>query len=96
MLDYTALAKVYKDEVDRLTINHELPVNENGISIPANPNVEKADDFRIEFVEDYQLILLRHWNLYDSLFHSTYVGTKLGVWKEKGRQRLTNLLVKMG
>lgn len=43
-----------------------------------------------------QLMLLKHWNLYDSLFHSTYVGTRFGIWKEKGRERLVNLLVKMG
>jgi cell division control protein 45 len=68
-------------------------------SLPASlsSTAEKgADGKSIHFIEDFQLVLLRHWNLYDSLFHSTYVATKLGVWKEKGRQRLTNLLVKMG
>lgn len=32
----------------------------------------------------------------DSLYHSTYVATSLGFWKERGRQKLLNLLAKMG
>jgi cell division control protein 45 len=30
------------------------------------------------------------------MFHSSYVAGKLGVWKERGRKRLTGLLAKMG
>lgn len=32
----------------------------------------------------------------DSMYHSAYVATSLGVWKEKGRDKLLNLLAKMG
>ncbi|KAI8929147.1 CDC45 family [Entophlyctis helioformis] len=55
-----------------------------------------ADDRSIHYFVDLRLALLKHWSLYESLFHSEYVATKLGVWRAKGRQRLTNLLVKMG
>ena len=41
-------------------------------------------------------MLFRHWTLYDAMFHSSYVAGKLGIWKEKGRQKLTGLLAKMG
>lgn len=41
-------------------------------------------------------MLFRHWTLYDAMYHSSYVASKLGIWKEKGRQRLTGLLAKMG
>lgn len=58
---------------------------------------KSADDTSIRFAPDmFRLMLLKHWNLYDSMFHTNYVATRLGIWKEKGRQRLTNLLVKMG
>jgi cell division control protein 45 len=30
------------------------------------------------------------------MFHSSYVASKLGIWKERGRKRLTGLLAKMG
>ncbi|KAI8920232.1 CDC45 family [Powellomyces hirtus] len=46
--------------------------------------------------DEFRLMLLRHWTMHESLHYSVYVGTKLGIWKEKGRQRLTNFLVKMG
>ena len=55
-----------------------------------------ADDSSVQYHEEFRLMLLTHWSLFESMFHSEYVATKLGIWKEKGRQRLTNLLVKMG
>ncbi|KAJ3302939.1 hypothetical protein HDV03_004451 [Kappamyces sp. JEL0829] len=98
-LEYTTLAKEYKDEVDRLsTTPHALGADEGPLltTTTTGAGQKKSESNAIRFIEDFQLVLLRHWNLYDSLFHSTYVATKLGVWKEQGRQRLTNLLVKMG
>jgi cell division control protein 45 len=41
-------------------------------------------------------MMFRHWNLYDAMYHSSYVASKLGIWKERGRKRLTGLLAKMG
>lgn len=32
----------------------------------------------------------------ESMFYSSYVAAKLGIWRKKGKQRLVNLLVKMG
>lgn len=29
-------------------------------------------------------MLYRHWTLYDSMYYSNYVATKLGVWKQRG------------
>ncbi|KAJ3403729.1 hypothetical protein HDV05_007660 [Chytridiales sp. JEL 0842] len=58
--------------------------------------VRGADDRNIKVAEEFRLMLVRHWNFYDAMYHSNYVATRLGIWKEKGRQRLTNLLVKMG
>jgi len=34
--------------------------------------------------------------LYDAMYHSSYVASKLGIWKERGRKKLTGLLAKMG
>lgn len=73
LIEYTQLAAEYKKEVDRLSFD----IGEK------NP-----DDHSIAFLEDMNLMLLRHWNLYDSLYHSTYVATHLGIWKQKGRQTL--------
>jgi cell division control protein 45 len=62
----------------------------------SSSKVQGADDFSIVSDQDFRLMLLRHWSLYESMYHSSYVAARLGIWKEKGRRRLTNLLVKMG
>lgn len=41
-------------------------------------------------------MMYRHWNLYDSMFHSGYVASKMGIWREKGKGRLQGMLAKMG
>jgi cell division control protein 45 len=53
-------------------------------------------DTAIKFEDEYRFMLYRHWSLYDSLFHSGYVASKLGVWKEFGKKRLNNMFAKMG
>lgn len=40
--------------------------------------------------------LLRHWTVLDAMSHSRYVATRLGIWKQSGKQHLMNLLAKMG
>jgi hypothetical protein len=61
------------------------------------PTSTGPDDYRIVFREkEFRFMLFRHWSLYDSMFHSSYVASKLGIWRERGRQKLQNLLAKMG
>jgi cell division control protein 45 len=55
----------------------------------------ERDDIAAES-EELRFILFRHWSLYDSMFHSRFVAARLGVWREKGRMKLLNLLAKMG
>lgn len=50
------------------------------------------DDLSVRAAEE----LFQHWTLYDAMYHSSYVAGKLGIWKERGRKRLTGLLAKMG
>ncbi|KAI8057935.1 CDC45 family [Syncephalis plumigaleata] len=44
----------------------------------------------------FRLMLYRHWSFYDALYHSRYVATSLGIWSERGRTKLLNLLAKIG
>lgn len=46
--------------------------------------------------QEYKFMLLRHWNLYDSMHYSTHVATKLQVYSPEGKLRLRELLAKMG
>lgn len=84
--DYDKYHSIYYDEVFRL--NPPLP---NSTSNAINP-----DDLSIRATEELRFMLFRHWTLYDAMYHSSYVAGKLGIWKERGRKRLTGLLAKMG
>ena len=41
-------------------------------------------------------MLLRHWNLYDSLCNSNYLVSKLQLWKEHGKKELKKILATLG
>jgi len=88
--DYEAFHAVYFDEVSRLN------PQPTGNDISHSLNSVKPDDMSVRTTEELRFMLFRHWNLYDAMFHSSYVAGKLGIWKEKGRQKLTGLLAKMG
>ena len=88
--EYEVFHAMYYDEVSRL--NPQPTAND----IPHSLNSVKPDDMSVRTTEELRFMLFRHWNLYDAMFHSSYVASKLGIWKEKGRQRLTGLLAKMG
>lgn len=57
------------------------------------PAVESG---RIAVDFEYQFMLYRHWSLYEAMLHSPYVASKLLLWWAHGRQRLDELLAKMG
>lgn len=80
------------DEVARLN----PPLTQNGNNGTNGGMVGHPDDTSIRPSEELRFALFRHWNLYDAMYHSPYVASKLGIWKEKGRKRLHGLLAKMG
>ncbi|KAL0081475.1 DNA replication pre-initiation complex subunit Cdc45 [Phycomyces blakesleeanus] len=57
---------------------------------------QSALENRIHIEEEYRFMLFRHWSLYDSMFHSGYVASKMGVWREYGQTRLKNMFARMG
>ncbi|EOQ99098.1 hypothetical protein E3P92_03977 [Wallemia ichthyophaga] len=58
--------------------------------------VTNPDDYSISIKEELRFPLLRHWSLYDSMIHSEYIASKLGIWKEGGKKRLHGFLAEMG
>ncbi|KAH7889833.1 CDC45 family [Phlebopus sp. FC_14] len=88
---YDKYHSVYYDEVSRL--NPFLA----GVATSADAiTAIGPDDFSIRTTEELRFTMFRHWTLYDAMLHSSYVAGKLGIWKERGRKRLTGLLAKMG
>lgn len=85
---YDKFHSIYYDEVFRL---NPPTTNTNPDQSAINP-----DDQSVRATDELRFMLFRHWTLYDAMYHSSYVAGKLGIWKEKGRKRLTGLLAKMG
>lgn len=81
---YAEKLEVFKDDRARLNVNR----NEEG-ALQNTHVVIKSED-------EYRFMMFRHWSLYDSMYHSGYVSSKLGVWKDAGKKRLNNMFAKMG
>eukprot|EP00547_Thalassionema_nitzschioides_P007777 CAMPEP_0194222330 /NCGR_PEP_ID=MMETSP0156-20130528/32660_1 /TAXON_ID=33649 /ORGANISM="Thalassionema nitzschioides, Strain L26-B" /LENGTH=723 /DNA_ID=CAMNT_0038953075 /DNA_START=19 /DNA_END=2190 /DNA_ORIENTATION=+ len=94
----TSCQQVFPNEmVDRVdkTIYAESLVggrNNNG----NRTQVTLSDNGRILAETDYRFFLLRHQSLFNAMLHSNYVASKLQVWNHQGKQRLQELLAKMG
>lgn len=56
-----------------------------------------ADDSSVHVINhELRFTLYRHWSLESSMYHTSYVAAKLGIWREKGINKLRGLLAKMG
>jgi cell division control protein 45 len=59
-----------------------------------------TDDFNAHNItlspQEYVFMLYRHWNLYDSMYHTRSIAVKLGVWGHQGRKNLEQWLARMG
>ncbi|KTW30903.1 DNA replication initiation factor CDC45 [Pneumocystis jirovecii RU7] len=88
---YLQLYSLFKDEVNRMN-----PLSTSDTENVKRTNGKTADDSSIRAKEEFRFMLFRHWSLYDSMFYSFYLGTKLKVWSEYGKKRLHKLFAKMG
>lgn len=89
--DYDKYHSVYYDEVARLN-----PPPPASAATDSDIKSQHPDDNSVYASDELRFMMFRHWNLYDAMYHSSYVATRLGIWKERGRKRLTGLLAKMG
>jgi len=87
-VEYDKYHSVFYDEVFRLN-----PPATAGSSTITSLH---PDDSSIRATDELRFLLFRHWNLYDAMYHSSYVASKLGIWRERGKKKLSGLLAKMG
>ncbi|XP_072164043.1 cell division control protein 45 homolog [Diadema setosum] len=59
-------------------------------------NVVSVNSMKISFMPDLQLVLYRHWSVYESLKHSSYTACTLKLWTLKGKKKLNEFLADMG
>lgn len=57
---------------------------------------EKVDKMKIKFDEEFRFLLYRHWTLFDSMYHSSYIGPRMSVWNMHGKEQLQTFLAFMG
>ena len=88
---YDAYVLLLADEVARLSVNPESLHFSSDPSASSGPN-----DRSIRPSDELRFCLVRHWNLYDAMYHSGYVAGRLKLWKERGRKNLQGFLAKMG
>ena len=85
------------DRVGRAVYAEELEMSSNQADAAAGmTQIGLSENGRILSQSEYKFMLLRHTSLWDSLLHSNFVASKLQVWRAEGRQKLMELLAKMG
>lgn len=90
---YELLQPLFSTEVARLSSSLSA-LQTHTISSTYSSSSER--DRSIRPSEELRVCLFRHWNLYDSMFHSAYLGGKMKLWTVEGRKKLSGLLAKMG
>ncbi|KAI2619997.1 CDC45-like protein [Hypoxylon sp. NC1633] len=90
------IRQLLRDEVRRLNppdTGRFASLDGTGV-IPTT--AKSPEDTSIRLSPEPKFLLIRHWSLYDSMLHSPYLFSRLGIWSDTGIKRLHKLLAKMG
>ncbi|KAE8685842.1 hypothetical protein F3Y22_tig00111088pilonHSYRG00009 [Hibiscus syriacus] len=66
------------------------------VTLKDGTKVRAPDSSRIAYEDEPKLMLLREWNLFDSMLCSSYIAPKLKTWSDNGMKKLKLLLARMG
>lgn len=87
---------VYAEELEELSYGgNQADAAGGGMGQPMT-QIGLSENGRILSQSEYKFMLLRHTSLWDSLLHSNFVASKFQVWRGEGKQKLMELLAKMG
>ena len=88
---YAHLSQEYRQEVvGKNSEGRQFTQNAEGEDIPI------SESGKISFTEEYRFMLHRHWSLYDAMYYSRFVSSRLNIWKMGGREQLKTFMAKMG
>ncbi|GAA6032258.1 hypothetical protein JCM8097_007149 [Rhodosporidiobolus ruineniae] len=94
---YESLSTLFSTEVARLSSSADaLDVGDHRAALGGSGHSTSERDRSILPSVELRFCLFRHWNLYDSMYHSSYLGGKMKLWSVEGRKKLSGLLAKMG
>ncbi|KAI0531273.1 hypothetical protein KFK09_000826 [Dendrobium nobile] len=66
------------------------------VTLKDGTRIQAPENSRILYEDEPRLMLLREWNLFDSMICSSYIATKLKTWSDNGLKKLKLLLARMG
>ncbi|PKA48893.1 hypothetical protein AXF42_Ash016409 [Apostasia shenzhenica] len=66
------------------------------ITLKDGTQIQAPENSRIFYEDEPRLMLLREWNLFESMLCSSYIATKLKTWSDNGLKKLKLLLARMG
>lgn len=79
--------------------NHRPGTNSNILS--NNNNAANADDvsincLKIQHIDDINMVMLRHWSILESIYHSIDLACLFKMWTNKGKKKLNEFLADLG
>ncbi|KNA26046.1 hypothetical protein SOVF_001120 [Spinacia oleracea] len=66
------------------------------VTLKDGTKIRAPESSRIAYEDEPRLMLLREWNLFDSMLCSSYIATKMKTWSDNGMKKLKLLLARMG
>ncbi|PKU69705.1 cell division control protein 45 homolog [Dendrobium catenatum] len=66
------------------------------VTLKDGTQIQAPENSRILYEDEPRLMLVREWNLFDSMLCSSYVATKFKTWSDNGLKKLKLLLARMG
>lgn len=76
--------------------DHVSRLNKNVGGGAGDESDKSVSSMKLGFDKELNLVLYRHWSLYESLLHSIYTAARFNVWSAKGKQRLEEFLAELG
>jgi cell division control protein 45 len=71
--------------------------DKNGL-LYANVNLE-SENIKVGSIlpqQEFRFMFLRFWTLYDSMYHSNYIVSKMRLWQELGKKELSKFFAMLG
>ena len=96
---YVGEAQVLQAEVGALNQDggdetREVAGEDGGPSVSVKQHIQSR--LRLDSVQELRLSLMRHWTVYEALQHSPYIASRLGLYQQRGRDKLDEWLARMG
>jgi len=96
---YTMEAQLLQTEVAALNqdgVGEQTQVTDEASGVSVSVRQHLSSSMKLDCVQELRVSLMRHWSLYDALYHSSYIASRLGLYQTKGRTKLDEWLARMG